>query len=255
MTLNRYLFCAAISVAIHSVYVFADQPKNRVVMTSMQQATSLNIQLVTTDKSTSKTVKKIDSTIEKKQQTPSTSEYIASTPPAVHSEAKPVVKTKANPKVKSTVTKVQQPPLQKKPLAEKVEKSITKKSVTDHHKLATTMAEPLKNEDKGKVSPTTQQAINALPVQIQQPSFKAKPQPIKYPRLAKRRNMQGETLVEIWLDKQGEQIKQRIISSSGYQLLDNAALASIKHWQFQGHYDGHQKIASRVQIPVTFTLN
>lgn len=222
------------SVAIHSVYVFADQPKTRVEMTNMQQATSLNIQLVATDKSTSKTVKKIDSTIEKKQQTPSTSEYIASTPPAVHSEAKPVVKPKAT-KVKPTTTKVQQPPLQKK--------------------LATTMAEPLKNQDKGKVSPTTQQAINALPVQIQQPSFKAKPQPIKYPRLAKRRNMQGETLVEIWLDEQGEQIKQRIISSSGYQLLDNAALASIKHWQFQGHYDGHQQIASRVQIPVTFTLD
>ncbi|TMM45242.1 energy transducer TonB [Colwellia ponticola] len=242
MTLNRYLLCAAVSVAIHSVYVFADEPAISVAMHNQQQKTSLNIQLLAINKSAKKTVKA--------QQTPA--EPVVAEPITTKSTvAELAVKPLAKEKVKPKQVEVQPPALPAKP-----RENMVKKAVTDHQKLVTTMKEPTINNDQDKEKLTkAQQPSNALPVQIQQPSFKTKPQPINYPRLAKRRNMQGEILVEIWLDEQGEQIEQRIISSSGYQLLDDAALASIKRWQFQGHSNGHQQIASRVQIPVTFTLD
>jgi protein TonB len=90
---------------------------------------------------------------------------------------------------------------------------------------------------------------------VKKVTFSARPSPIDYPHSAKRRNIEGLVLVEVWLDEKGKQIKQRIINSSGHQILDKAALKGISQWQFSRQQDDGQAIAYRVQVPINFGLN
>lgn len=104
-------------------------------------------------------------------------------------------------------------------------------------------------------SKKTLAAQPSLPKMVSKISFSARPTPIDYPHSAKRRNLEGRVLVEVWLDKQGMQTKQLIVSSSGHQVLDNAALKTIRQWQFSRHQTAGQEIAYRVHVPINFELN
>lgn len=86
-------------------------------------------------------------------------------------------------------------------------------------------------------------------------TFSTRPSPVKYPRLAKRRGVQGQVMVEVWIDQTGRQIKQTLLASSGTNILDKAALDAIKKWQFSSHIVDGRAIVHRVQIPVRFQLD
>nr|WP_233462204.1 energy transducer TonB [Photobacterium carnosum] len=82
-----------------------------------------------------------------------------------------------------------------------------------------------------------------------------RPSAVNYPKLAKRRGIEGQVLIEVWIDIEGQQLKQKLIKSSGAQILDNAAIAAIKKWHFSSHIVNGKTIAHRVQIPVRFKLD
>lgn len=81
------------------------------------------------------------------------------------------------------------------------------------------------------------------------------PSPVTYPLLARRRGLQGEALIEVWLDKEGEQLRRIIIKSSGHTLLDLAALRSIAQSRFAPYEENGQPHPSRLRIPVAFKLS
>ncbi|MDF5452056.1 energy transducer TonB, partial [Vibrio parahaemolyticus] len=87
------------------------------------------------------------------------------------------------------------------------------------------------------------------------PTFVSQPTQPRYPRSAQRRGIEGVALYEIWLDENGNQIKQVLIESSGTESLDASALRAIKQWQFTPHISGGLKVAHRVQVPVRFKLD
>lgn len=97
----------------------------------------------------------------------------------------------------------------------------------------------------------------ATPIEVlsQQPRFKHQPKPPVYPASAKRKNQQGQVLVEVRLTAQGQQQELRIIQSSGVSSLDQAALNAVRGWQFLPELRQGLPVASRVQVPVNFTLN
>nr|WP_269781209.1 energy transducer TonB [Photobacterium carnosum] len=82
-----------------------------------------------------------------------------------------------------------------------------------------------------------------------------RPSAVNYPKLAKRRGIEGQVLIEVWIDIEGQQLKQKLIKSSGAQILDNAAIVAIKQWHFSSHIVNGKAIAHRVQIPVRFKLD
>ncbi|MDP2514113.1 energy transducer TonB [Photobacterium damselae subsp. piscicida] len=106
------------------------------------------------------------------------------------------------------------------------------------------------NNKKALLSSGTQS-----PELVSRPTFATRPGPVSYPRLAKRRGIQGQVMVEIWINSKGKQIKQKVISSSGTEILDQAALKAIKKWEFSSHIVDGQAIAHRVHIPVRFQLD
>jgi len=89
---------------------------------------------------------------------------------------------------------------------------------------------------------------------ILEPRYQGRPKPPHYPEQAIRRNQQGTVLVRANVSAQGDVTKAWVFHSSGYRLLDAAALSAVKRWTFMPAVRGGLAIMSRVQVPVDFNL-
>ncbi|CAE6962338.1 Interacts with outer membrane receptor proteins that carry out high-affinity binding and energy dependent uptake into the periplasmic space of specific substrates. It could act to transduce energy from the cytoplasmic membrane to specific energy- requiring processes in the outer membrane [Vibrio sp. B1ASS3] len=170
-------------------------------------------------------------------------------------EPKPVKKTVEKPIVKKEAIKKK--PVEKKPKPVKkpqTSKPVAKKDPQPKEKVEKKVAkEPVPRQ---KAAPTEQsKGATSQPVMIDQPAFVSQPVQPRYPRSARKRGIEGVALYEVWLDENGNQVKQVLIESSGAEMLDVSALRAIKQWQFSPHISGGQKVAHRVQIPVRFKLD
>ncbi|TAA41742.1 energy transducer TonB [Corallincola spongiicola] len=87
-----------------------------------------------------------------------------------------------------------------------------------------------------------------------QPLFAAPPTPPRYPTVARKRGREGVVLIDIWLDAEGKQAKREIAQSSGWNVLDESALKAVARWQFHPHQAAGVNIASRLRVPVEFSL-
>jgi len=168
-------------------------------------------------------------------------------------KAKPKAQAKPKPIVKKAPEKKVQPQPIKKPIkpVEKVVKETQPKPETTK-KTEPTKVEPDKTASKPK--PTTS-GVTTQPVMVKKPAFLERPSAPNYPRVARKRGIEGVAMYEIWLDQNGNQVKQVLISSSGATMLDKSALDAIKKWKFSPHTVGNQTVAHRVQIPVRFKLD
>ncbi len=148
--------------------------------------------------------------------------------------------------------KVTKPKPVKKPL--KKQEAKPEKVVEEKKVVAEVETQSVENtEVQAPPIAPTQEA--SQPILVEKPSFRVKPTPPHYPRVAKRRGQQGTVIVEVWLDKNGKQIQQLIAESSGFEALDEAAILAVTQWQFKGHIINGQSIESRLKVPVRFELN
>lgn len=84
--------------------------------------------------------------------------------------------------------------------------------------------------------------------------FKAPRPKLSYPKRAKRRGYQGQALVLIELNATGGIDKLSLSKSSGYQLLDNAALKNVSMWEFNPVLQKGIAIRARFEVPIGFFL-
>ncbi|WP_019616088.1 energy transducer TonB [Psychromonas ossibalaenae] len=186
----------------------------------------------------------------------------------------------------STETKTAQTS-DKKPAVEKPQKKVSEKKVTRKkavekkktkqkaakQKTAEPAAKPVKNKEKAQPVETvkaepeeklqqTKQASEPAPsgatdkpLLVEKPRFQSPPSAPRYPRLAKRKGIEGTVTYEVWLDEKGRQIKLTLKDSSGTKMLDAAALQAIEKWKFSPHKINGQAIAQRVFVPIRFKLD
>ncbi len=76
----------------------------------------------------------------------------------------------------------------------------------------------------------------------------------RYPPSARRKRVQGRVLLAVVVTKSGRASSVRIRKSSGFQLLDQAALKTVKRWRFRPATRNGQPVRARVIVPVTFKL-
>lgn len=240
----RYFAAVGVSLAIHTALIWSVPEKKAFAMPVGSQSSQVNIQ------------------------------FVAPSSPSIPSEKKVVAeKAKVKPtQPEKTVTKkisdVKKPTKTHKPKPTIKEKSITKAPVkTEKQKTAKVKPnEPLKKTktiNKKKVTkadsaakPVASRAgATEKPQLIKKPSFLKRPSAPRYPRIAQRKGIEGTALYEIWLNENGKQVKQQLITSSGASVLDEAALNAIRDWKFSPQVINGQAIAHRVQIPVRFSLN
>ena len=98
--------------------------------------------------------------------------------------------------------------------------------------------------------------LRDTPLVLEQPPLFKRPRPpLNYPNKARRRGYQGSTLVMISLDTSGAIETVVLVRSSGYQILDKAALKNVAKWQFHPVQHNGEKVKARFQVPINFSLN
>jgi len=85
------------------------------------------------------------------------------------------------------------------------------------------------------------------------PLYKTNPPP-QYPRVAVKRGYQGTAELMVLVNANGSVDDVWLFESSGYSILDEAALQSVKHWSFTPGKKGDQAIEMWVRVPVHFQL-
>ena len=76
----------------------------------------------------------------------------------------------------------------------------------------------------------------------------------RYPPSARRNRVQGRVLLAVVVTTSGRAGSVRIRRSSGYQLLDQAALKTVKRWRFRPATRNGKPVSARVIVPITFKL-
>lgn len=75
-----------------------------------------------------------------------------------------------------------------------------------------------------------------------------------YPSEARRRGQQGRVLLHVDVSAAGAPISVTVSSSSGHELLDQAALRAVSAWRFTPATRGGSPVAGTVDVPVQFRL-
>jgi len=85
------------------------------------------------------------------------------------------------------------------------------------------------------------------------PAYRANPSP-EYPAIARRRGYEGTVLVEVLVNRDGRVEDLRLSQSSGYSVLDQAAMNSMRGWLFEPATINDKKVEMWVKVPVRFHL-
>jgi len=88
----------------------------------------------------------------------------------------------------------------------------------------------------------------------QDPSSLQNPSP-RYPWEARVHGWEGTVFLQAFVTSTGQATSVQVVRSSGHPVLDETALAALRQWRFVPAHRGDQKVASLVEIPVTFKLN
>lgn len=79
------------------------------------------------------------------------------------------------------------------------------------------------------------------------------PSPV-YPKAARQRHQQGLVLLNVLVTARGRPARIAVAQSSGFHLLDQAAIRAVRRWRFAEARSGPGAIDSNVQVPVVFKL-
>ena len=95
---------------------------------------------------------------------------------------------------------------------------------------------------------------SAIPVTYAHPIYKRNISP-PYPLLARKRGYQGTVFLEVLVSKEGKAAFIRLSKSSGYKILDRAAIKGVRDWLFYPAKRGDELFEMWVKIPIRFILN
>ena len=79
--------------------------------------------------------------------------------------------------------------------------------------------------------------------------------PPTYPGLARKRGQEGTVFLKVFVNKEGRVDELEIETSSGFTLLDRAAVSAVRKWSFEPGRRGEEMVPMWVRVPVTFKLN
>jgi protein TonB len=86
------------------------------------------------------------------------------------------------------------------------------------------------------------------------PAFRYNPDP-RYPPASLRRNEQGVVSLQVETDADGRVTDARIVTSSGYPLLDRSAVIAIRRWHCEPTEVNGRRVAASFIIDITFSLD
>lgn len=88
---------------------------------------------------------------------------------------------------------------------------------------------------------------------ISEPRYRSTPLP--YPRRARDLGQEGTARVRVKIDPRGLPAEVMLLESSGYALLDHAAVKAVGRWTFEPHLRGGRPVSGWADVPVRYVLN
>lgn len=79
------------------------------------------------------------------------------------------------------------------------------------------------------------------------------PAPV-YPEYAREQGWEGAVTLKVYVTRAGRAEDVRVEHSSGYDILDQAALRTVREWRFQPARFGRTNFSSWIRIPIRFVL-
>ncbi|MBW1649338.1 MAG: energy transducer TonB [Deltaproteobacteria bacterium] len=157
--------------------------------------------------------------------------------------------------------KIEKPKPKPEPVKQKLIKTEKKKPNNNFNNIkppsqTTYKAENFYSENSGqKIKNTAADtaADNKKKLKQTPPVYKNTPPPT-YPKLAKKRGHKGTTIIDALIGINGKIKEIKTNNSSGYEILDNAAVEAVKKWLFIPASVGDKKIEMRVTIPIKFEI-
>lgn len=152
-----------------------------------------------------------------------------------------------------------------KPPQKTPKEKISKKVVTETKKivakpvakenLPTKVADSSQNAKPTPIENTQAASGRASPQIAQKAQLVSAPPPLVYPTEAIKQNAVGKVSIKAQIDSQGKIRSVEIIKSSGYKVLDEAAIKWFRELSFKPAHDGNSVIDSVVSQTITFDLN
>ena len=75
-----------------------------------------------------------------------------------------------------------------------------------------------------------------------------------YPLIARKKGWEGRVIIKAKIDREGNVSEIKVLESSGFKVLDNASLETLKKWKFTPAKIGNKFVADTVNIPVKFLI-
>lgn len=106
-----------------------------------------------------------------------------------------------------------------------------------------------------KVAPsevvTSQPEVAAAPVQaeLSENDFKHYTHPV-YPRIAQMQGLEGNVRIALWSDGVGKVDRVSVLESSGYPILDEAALKAAREWIFSRPLPSNIRLTKRIVFKI-----
>ncbi len=85
------------------------------------------------------------------------------------------------------------------------------------------------------------------------PEYLTNPE-LDYPLTARRRHQEGSVVVSVVVSAQGKVVRVALKNSSGFSILDDAALKAVRGWEFKPARKGAVAVESQIEVPVQFKL-
>lgn len=76
-----------------------------------------------------------------------------------------------------------------------------------------------------------------------------------YPEIALRRHETGRVMLRVSVSAYGRPLEVDVAQSSGYPILDSAALSAVRQWQFIPAMQAGTAVAAIAEVPVRFQIN
>jgi protein TonB len=105
--------------------------------------------------------------------------------------------------------------------------------------------------ESGNIANTSTAAQGPIALATPRYNDNAKP---AYPRQARLRGEQGMVLLLVRVSEVGRVSDVRVVRSSGFESLDEAALTAVKRWTFHPARRGDKPVEMSVHVPVHFRL-
>ncbi len=98
-------------------------------------------------------------------------------------------------------------------------------------------------------------AVGGMGARVLQARFRVTPDPPHYPRRALSQRQEGTVMIRALIGESGEARQIKLHASSGYPLLDRAALQAVGEWQFAPETVNGRPVAVWVEVPVRFKID